>query len=98
MDVIVPVELGILLGVLVALALFVRMAISAGTVRSLQFQLALFLSIWSISEVPRVLDSIGAIDLSPVRLYGLVVHAVSMVLFGLFIGYRFSKFVIRGGK
>jgi len=98
MDVIVSVEVGILLGVLIALALFVRMAVSAGTVRSLQFQLAAFLSVWSISEIPRVLDSIGAVDLSPIRLYGLMIHAVSMVLFALFIGYRLSKFVIRGGK
>jgi hypothetical protein len=96
--VIVPVEVGILIGVLVSSILFVRLAVSAGTVRSLQFQLALFLSIWTISEIPRVLDSIGAIDLSPIRLYGAMVHTVSMVLFGLFIGYRFSRFVLRGGK
>ena len=98
MDVIVPVEIGILIGVLLSFVLFVRLALSAGTVRSLQFQLALFLSIWTISEIPRVLDSIGTIDLSPIRLYGAVVHAVGMVLFGLFIGYRFSRFVLRGGK
>jgi hypothetical protein len=96
--VIVPVEVGILIGVLVSSILFVRLAVSAGTVRSLQFQLALFLSIWTISEIPRVLDSIGVIDLSPIRLYGAMVHTVSMVLFGLFIGYRFSRFVLRGGK
>ena len=98
MDVIVPVEVGILVGVLVAFILFVRLAILAGTVRSLQFQLALFLSIWTISEIPRVLSSIGAIDLSPIALYGAMVHTVSMVLFGLFIGYRFSRFVLGGGK
>ena len=97
MDVLVPVEVGILIGVLVAFILFVRLAILAGTVRSLQFQLALFLSIWTISEVPRVLNSIGAIDLSPIALYGAMIHTVSMVLFGLFIGYRFSRFVLRGG-
>ena len=98
MDVIVPIEVSILIGVLVSFVLFVRLAVLAGTVRSLQFQLALFLSIWTISEVPRVLDSIGAIDLSPIRLYGAIVHTVSMVLFGLFIGYRFSRFVLKGGK
>jgi len=97
-DVIVPVEVGILVGVLVAFILFVRLAILAGTVRSLQFQLALFLSIWTISEIPRVLSSIGAIDLSPIALYGAMVHTVTRVLFGLFIGYRFSRFVLGGGK
>jgi hypothetical protein len=97
-EVIVPVEVGILIGVSVAFILFVRLAILAGTVRSLQFQLALFLSIWTISEIPRVLNSIGAIDLSPIALYGATIHTVSMVLFGLFIGYRFSRFVVRGGK
>ena len=98
MVVFVPVEVGILVGVLIAFVLFVRLAILAGTVRSLQFQLALFLSIWTISEIPRVLNSIGAIDLSPIALYGAMIHTVSMVLFGLFIGYRFSRFVLRGGK
>lgn len=98
MDIIVPVEIGILIGVLVAFVLFVRLAILAKTVRSLQFQLAVFLSIWTISEIPRVLNSIGAIDLSPIQLYGAMVHTVSMVAFGLFIGYRFSRFVLRGAK
>lgn len=98
MGIIIPVEVGILIGVLVSFVLFVRLAFSAGTIRSLQFQLALFLSIWTISEIPRVLDSIGVIDLSPIRLYGAMVHTVSMVLFGIFIGYRFSRFVLRGGK
>ena len=98
MDIIVPVEIGILIGVLVSFVLFVRLAILAKTVRSLQFQLALFLSFWAISEIPRVLNSRGAIDLSPIQLYGAMVHTVSMVAFGLFIGYRFSRFVLRGGK
>jgi hypothetical protein len=97
-NIIVPVEVGILIGVLVSFVLFVRLAILAKTVRSLQFQLALFLSIWTISEIPRVLNSIGAIDLSPIQLYGAMVHTVSMVAFGLFIGYRFSRFVLRGGR
>ena len=94
MDVIVPVEIGILSGVLVALFLFLRMAVSAGTVRSLQFQLAAFLAVWSLSEIPRVLDSIGVINLAPFSLYGMMIHTVSMILFGFFITYRFSRFVM----
>ena len=94
MDVIVPVELGILSGVLVALILFLRMALSAGTVKSLQFQLAAFLSVWAISEIPRVLDSIGVINLGSISLYGMMIHTVSMVLFAVFITYRFSRFVM----
>src|SRR5437660_10347849 len=94
MDVIVSVEVGILLGVLVALALFVRMALSAGTVKSLQFQLAAFLSVWAISEIPRVLDSIGVINLGSISLYGMIIHTVSMVLFAVFVTYRFSRFVM----
>ena len=93
-DIIVPVEIGILVGVLIALVLFVRMALSAGTVRSLQFQLAGFLSIWTVSEVPRVLNSIGALDLSAISLYGTVTHTASMVAFAIFIVYRFSRFVL----
>ena len=94
MDVIVPVEVGILSGVLIALFLFLRMALSAGTVKSLQFQLAAFLSVWSLSEIPRVLDSIGVINLESISLYGMMIHTASMVLFAFFITYRFSRFVM----
>ena len=97
-DIIVPVEIGILIGVLIAFALFVRMAVSAGTIRSLQFQLAGFLSIWTISEVPRVLNSIGALNLSAFSLYGTMTHTASMVAFAIFIVYRFSRFVLGGKK
>jgi hypothetical protein len=93
-DVIVPVEVGILAGVIFALFLFSRMALSAGTIKSLQFQLAAFLCVWSISEIPRVLDSIGVISLGAISLYGMMIHTVSMVLFALFITYRFSRFVL----
>jgi len=89
----IPAELAILAGLLLALGLFVRMAISAGTVRSLQFQLAGFLSIWCVSEIPRVLNSIGVIDLSSISIYGMLVHTVSMLAFTGFIVYRFSRFV-----
>lgn len=97
-DVIVPVEVGILIGVLIAFVLFVRMAVSAGTVRSLQFQLAGFLSIWAISEAPRVLNSIGAVNLSAYSLYGTIIHTSSMVAFAIFITYRFSRFVLGAKK
>jgi len=96
-DVIVPVEIGILTGVLIALVLFVRMAVSAGTIRSLQFQLAGFLTIWTLSEVPRVLNSIGVLNLAAISLYGTMTHTASMVAFAIFIVYRFSRFVL-GGK
>ena len=74
------------------------MAIKAGTVRSLQFQLSAFLAVWAISEVPRYLDSMGILDLTPIRDYGLAIHTVSMVMFAAFITFRFSKFVVRGGR
>jgi hypothetical protein len=92
-----PAETIILGGVLVALVLFVRMAIKAGTVRSFQFQLSAFLVVWAISEIPRYLDSMGILDLTPIRLYGLVIHMISMILFAFFIIFRFSKFVVRAG-
>ena len=98
MAVYAPAETAILGGLLIAFVLFVRMAIRAGTVRSFQFQLSTFLAVWAISEVPRYLDSMGILDLTPISEYGLAIHTVSMVMFAAFITFRFSKFVLRGGR
>jgi len=87
---------GILTGVVVAFILSLRMMFTAKTKNSLQFQLAVWLVIWTVSEIWRYLQTIGAVNFSqPVLLLGMGVHTVSMLAFAAFISYRFSKFIRR---
>ena len=87
---------GILSGVVAALILSLRMMFTAKTRASLQFQLAAWLAIWTISEIWRYLGTIGVVSFSePLLLLGMGIHAVSMIAFAAFISLRFSKFIRR---
>jgi len=87
---------GILSGVVAAFILSLRMMITAKTRKSLQFQLAAWLVIWTVSEIWRYLGTVGAVDLSePLLLLGMGIHTVSMLAFAAFITIRFSKFIRR---
>ena len=90
----VIVDGGILTGVILSLLLSVRMMVTAKTKASLQFQLAAWLVIWTVSEIWRYLNTIGAVNLSePLVLLGMEIHTSSMIAFAAFISYRFSKFI-----
>lgn len=92
----IVVDGGILVGVIVAFALSVRMMITAKTRYSLQFQLAVWLIIWTVSEIWRYLNTIGVVNFSqPALILGMGIHTISMIAFAGFISYRFSKFIRR---
>lgn len=87
---------GILSGVVAAFILSLRMMTTAKTRNSLQFQLAAWLVVWTISEIWRYLNTVGAVNFSePALLLGMAIHTVSMLAFAAFISYRFSKFIRR---
>ena len=87
---------GILSGVVAAFILSVRMMITAKTRKSLQFQLAAWLVIWTVSEMWRYLGTVGAVNFSePLLLLGMGIHTVSMLAFAAFITIRFSRFIRR---
>jgi apolipoprotein N-acyltransferase len=87
---------GILSGVIAAFILSLRMMITAKTRKSLQFQLAAWLVIWTVSEMWRYLGTVGAVSFSePLLLLGMGIHTVSMLAFAAFISIRFSKFIRR---
>jgi hypothetical protein len=87
---------GILSGVIAAFILSLRMMITAKTAKSLQFQLAAWLVIWTVSEMWRYLGTVGAVNFSePLLLLGMGIHTVSMLAFAAFISIRFSKFIRR---
>ncbi len=90
------VDSGILAGVVAAFILSVRMTLTAKTKNSLQFQLAAWLIIWTVSEIWRYLNTLGVVTLSAsVFILGTEIHTVSMIAFAGFISYRFSKFIRR---
>ncbi len=87
---------GILAGVVAAFILSVRMTLTAKTRNSLQFQLAAWLIIWTVSEIWRYLNTLGVVTLTAsVFILGTEIHTVSMIAFAGFISYRFSKFIRR---
>ena len=87
---------GILSGVIAAFILSLRMMITSKTRKSLQFQLAAWLVIWTVSEMWRYLGTVGAVIFSePLLLLGMGIHTVSMLAFAAFISIRFSKFIRR---
>ena len=87
---------GILAGVVAAFILSLRMMLTAKTKKSLQFQLAAWLVVWTISEIWRYLGTVGAVSFSePLLILGMGIHTVSMLAFAAFISIRFSKFIRR---
>lgn len=88
--------------VLVAFAIFTILAFRARTIRSLEFQVFLFALVLTVSEVPKILDTLGIIKLEseyggsdPIGAIGLPLHTLSMVILGAFILYRASQFLRR---
>ena len=78
-------------GLVVLLLVFGRFAIKIRTLNSLQFQLFVFLLVFVLAEIPRALWNLALIDLSYYNQFGFPLHTLSMVLFALFIVFRFSR-------
>lgn len=84
-------------GLIVALILFLVLAIRSRTIGSLQAELSIFLSIWVVAELLRALGVLNLIGTSPTfQLITFTIHTLSMVAFGLFILLRFYRVSTRG--
>jgi hypothetical protein len=79
--------------ILFAFAIFIRLALKGKSLGSFRFQLSIFLLIWVISEIPHIAGSLGLIATTGYQDIGLYLHAASMGVFALFIGWRSLKFV-----
>lgn len=86
-------ELFSLIAVLVALVLFARLAVKAKSIGNLRFQLSIFISIWAISEIPHIAETLGLISLFNYDTIGLALHALSMATFAIFIGIKSYGFI-----
>ena len=83
---------------LIALGIFVWLAVRSKNVRTFQFQISIFLIIWISGEIAGILQESGIIVLSIVQGdIGLEIHVVSMVFLSmmLWLRYYYSE---RSGK
>lgn len=82
----------VIFGLLIALVLFIRLALKAKTIRSFQSELSIFVIIWVLSELVRALLVLRIIEANPtLQLLSIVIHTISMVAFGVFIVVRFYR-------
>ena len=82
-----------LLFVVASFLVFTVLILRVKTTRSLQFQLWVFSFVLLISELPRIFETLGLIDIEPLELLGLEIHTISMFAFGLFVAYRAYRFL-----
>ena len=85
-------EVFTLAGILVAAAIFARLAIKAKSVGSFRFQLSAFILIWAFAESLYVGQDLGFFSASGLDTLGLAFHFVSMAVFAVFVGTRSFKF------
>src|SRR5438034_4019487 len=78
--------------ILVAFAIFIRLAFKGRSLGNFRFQLSLFLLIWVISEIPHIAESLGLIAIAGYEDAGLYLHAFCMVVFALFLCCRSLNF------
>jgi hypothetical protein len=83
---------------LVALGIFVWLAIISKNIRTFQFQISIFIIIWIVGEIAGVLQHSGIIVLSSLQgNVGLEIHVVSMFFFSMMLWLRFY-YSERSGK
>ena len=75
---------------LVALGLFVWLAMRSKNIRSFQFQMSIFLVIWILGEIVDTLQDNGIVIFSVLQgNVGLQIHVISMIFFSIILWLRF---------
>jgi len=75
---------------LIALGMFVWLAVRSKNIKTFQFQISIFIIIWISGEIAGILQDSGIIVLSPVQGdIGLEIHVVSMVFFSMMLWLRY---------
>ena len=92
-DIVDAFEIFSLILILAAFVIFGRLAIKGKNLGSFRFQLSIFLLIWVLSEIPHIFSTLGLIDTASYSDIGLYLHATSMAVFALFVGWRSLKFI-----
>jgi hypothetical protein len=86
-------EIFSLIMIVFAFAIFARLAIKGKSLGSFRFQLSIFMLIWVLSEIPHMFSTLGLIDTASYSDIGLYLHATSMGVFAIFVGWRSIKFL-----
>jgi len=69
------------------------LALRVKTFRSFQFEMFLFVLVLALSEIPRILETLGVFAGGPYYdMLGLEIHSLSMVILSLFVALRVYKF------
>lgn len=79
--------------ILIAFAIFARLAIKGRSLGGFRFQLSIFLLIWVLAEIPHIGETLGLLSTASYSDIGLYLHATSMAVFALFVGWRSLKFI-----
>lgn len=75
---------------LVALGIFIRLAIISKSIRTFQFQISIFIIIWILGEIAGILQNSGILNLSSLQSdIGLEIHVISMVFFSVMLWLRY---------
>ena len=75
---------------LVALGLFVWLAMRSKNIRSFQFQMSIFLVVWILGEIGDTLQDNGIVIFSVLQgNVGLQIHVISMIFFSIILWLRF---------
>jgi len=79
--------------ILVAFAIYLRLAFKAKSLGNFRFQLSVFLLIWVISEIPHIGETLGFLPATSYEDTGLLLHAASMATFAFFVGWKSLSFL-----
>jgi len=79
--------------ILIAFAIFARLAFKGKSLGSFRFQLSIFLLIWVVSEIPHIAETIGFLAATGYEDTGLYLHAASMAVFATLVGWRSLRFL-----
>ena len=79
--------------VITAFLVMAFLAYRVKTIRSFQFEMFVVLLVIVLAEVPKILNSLGYIDISNIETTGLIIHTVSMIFLSAFIALRAVKYL-----
>ncbi|MBI3841223.1 MAG: hypothetical protein HY297_04630 [Thaumarchaeota archaeon] len=86
-------EMTSLVLVVVVFILYLALAAKTRSVRSLQFQIFIVVLVLFAAELPRIIWTLGIVDLGDISSFGLELHSVSMVFLSAFLAYRIYGFL-----
>jgi hypothetical protein len=82
---------------LIAFSIFALIVVRSKNVRTFQFQMSIFIVVWILGEAANTLQASGIILPRNLQNFGMQIHAVSMVFFGIMLWLRFY-YSERAGK